>query len=172
MLSVVCKDSLCVKSGSHWCSNLRLPQGCSELTTAAPHVGKQQESQKSSVFIRKKSWVWNVIQIEIRPTVFALFNGIQRCCLDFFWAWSLTHARLSCAACWGTYWCSSWLLRCLDTWHINLAFFSMHGLYLSDVCPACDSLCIPEGLELLEYRLNKGTHINLLCFFDACKEVC
>lgn len=45
--------AVCGRSENHCCSHMHRPLGCSELTTAAPPVGKSQESQNSSSLHQK-----------------------------------------------------------------------------------------------------------------------
>lgn len=58
------------------------------------------------------------------PVYTALFSRTQRFCFYIFASWTLTlvSAVPPAEAC---FWCSSWLLCRLDTWHIHHTFFSV-----------------------------------------------
>lgn len=130
-----------------------------------------------TVFIRR-SLSTEVIQIETRcfmwyTRTYLISLGSSLCLTGLKAAGQLSHEVVyfvhevwymlasAVQAAEARHWCSSWVLRYLDIWHINLEFPSIYSVYLSDECHASGSLCSHEALSCLHTHWTmKGTHLD------------
>lgn len=157
ILSTVLRVFVCQEWKSIICAVSSVYHRVQWIDHSSSSCGK--ELQNSSVFIRRslecqtnKGQTKSVRFVSRDPKLLLSFHMRLLYFLDEVW-YTLGSAVQAAEA---RYWCSSWVLRRLDVCHINLAFFSIYSMSLSDVCHASGSLCCPEALSCLCTHWTRG----------------